>query len=71
MELLDSVLYEHKCKDSSSGYSHNGKYVLIREVRCKDRVTGEWYDAVEYKDVNKKDIYVREKQDFIDKFTLC
>lgn len=41
-------------------------YDVIEEVRCKDRITGKWYDAVLYTD--GKGTYVREKNDFYNKF---
>lgn len=45
---------------------NNHTYIFIDEVRCKDRTTGEWYDAVLYKDY--KGSYIREKNDFYSKF---
>lgn len=70
-ELRKDVLYEHKCKESSSGYSHEGKYHITDFVRCKDCSTGEWYDAVEYCKQECTGKYVRAKHDFIEKFKEC
>ena len=48
-------------------YPKNGHYYFRRNtIRCKDRSTGEWYDAVLYSDVNGQ--YVRELNDFNKKF---
>ena len=48
-------------------YPKNGHYYFRRNtIRCKDRSTGEWYDAVLYSDVNGQ--YVRELNDFNTKF---
>lgn len=51
-------------------YPKNGHYYFRRDtIRCKDRTTGEWYDAVLYSDANGQ--YVREVKDFNTKFKLC
>lgn len=42
------------------------KKVRRDTLRCKDRTTGEWYDAVLYSDINGQ--YVRELNDFNKKF---
>lgn len=48
-------------------YPKNGHYYFKRDtIRCKDRTTGEWYDAVLYSDLNGQ--YVREVNDFNKKF---
>lgn len=48
-------------------YSKNGHYYFRRDtLRCKDRTTGEWYNAVLYSDANGQ--YVRELNDFNIKF---
>lgn len=48
-------------------YPKNGHYYFKRKIiRCKDRTTGEWYDAVLYSDANGQ--YVREVNDFNTKF---
>lgn len=48
-------------------YPKNGHtYIIEGEVRMKDISTGEWYDAVLYKDHNGR--YVREKEDFYKRF---
>lgn len=50
-------------------YPQNGhNYRMEGVVRCKDRSTGEWYDAVMY--VDGDDCYVREKEDFMKKFRI-
>lgn len=44
-------------------YPKNGHYYFRKDtIRCKDRTTGEWYDAVLYSDANGQ--YVREVNDF-------
>lgn len=51
-------------------YPKNGHYYFRRDtIRCKDRATGEWYNAVLYSDANGQ--YVREVNDFNAKFELC
>lgn len=48
-------------------YPKNGHYYFRRNtLRCKDKTTGEWYDAVLYSDANGQ--YVREVNDFNKKF---
>lgn len=48
-------------------YPKNGHYYFRRDtLRCKDRTTGEWYNAVLYSDANGQ--YVREVNDFNKKF---
>ena len=48
-------------------YPKNGHYYTKRNIlRCKDRATGEWYDAILYSDANGQ--YVREVNDFNAKF---
>lgn len=48
-------------------YPKNGHYYAkINTIKCKDRTTGEWYDAVLYSDANGQ--YVRELNDFNKKF---
>lgn len=48
-------------------YPKNGHYYFRRDtLRCKDRITGEWYKAVLYSDANGQ--YVRELNDFNTKF---
>ena len=66
MEIGDLV--EHKDKNSKSGYPHDRAYHFTGHVRCKDRTTGEWYDAVEYQERYFGEVFVREEKDFEDKF---
>lgn len=48
-------------------YPKNRHYYFRRNtIRCKDRTTGEWYDAVLYSDANGQ--YAREVNDFNNKF---
>lgn len=48
-------------------YPKNGHYYFAKDtIRCKDRTTGEWYDAILYSDINGQ--YVREVNDFNKKF---
>lgn len=48
-------------------YPKNGHYYVRKDtIRCKDRITGEWYDAILYCDNNGQ--YVREVNDFNNKF---
>lgn len=63
------LLYRHKDKTvGSNGYSHDGIYLRMVEIRMKSPESGRWYDAVVYKDINTDGVYVREKNDFNDKF---
>ena len=60
---------EHIDKISHSGYPHTSVYdVITMNGRMKDISTGEWYDAVIYADNGR--MFVREKNDFIDKFRI-
>lgn len=40
MEVGDIV--EHKCKESTSGYPHDKKYIVLGKCRMKNPTTGEW-----------------------------
>lgn len=66
MKIGDIV--EHKNKISKSGYSHNGRYVVLEYLRMKNSTTREWENAVLYRNCSTKELYVRELEDFIDKF---
>lgn len=61
---------EHKCKESTSGYSHDGIYEITSFCRMKDPTTREWVNAVIYCDIKTHATYVREKSDFEDKFKI-
>lgn len=61
---------EHKDKESTSGYSHDGIYRIIDFCRMKNPTTREWVDAVIYRNVRTYEMYVREKNDFEDKFKI-
>lgn len=64
-------IYEHIRKESDSGYPHDGKYIVVSECRMKNPVHGEWIDGIIYKSVNDdKELFVREKKDFIKKFKV-
>ena len=63
MKIGDKV--EHINKESKSGYPHDRKYVFLGVCRCKDKKTGDWYDAAMYQD---NVIFVRELEDFNNKF---
>lgn len=60
-------IVEHKNKESKSGYPHNGTYLIIDYCRIKNSISSEWEDAVIYESPEGKR-YVRELNDFIDKF---
>lgn len=68
MEINDAV--EHKYKESTSGYSHDGIYRIVDFCRMKNPTTREWVDGVIYRNVRTYEIYVREKSDFEDKFKV-
>lgn len=65
MKIGDIV--EHESKVSKSGYPHNGTYLIIDYCRMKNSISREWEDAVIYENPEGKR-YVRELNDFIDKF---
>lgn len=61
-------IIEHKDKSiGSNGYSHDGLYYFVKECRMK-LPCGEWIDAVQYDDIKTKKTYIREKNDFYEKF---
>lgn len=63
------ILYRHKDKNVGlSGYSHDGVYMKLGEIRMKSPESGKWYDSVVYQDIKKLEVYVREKNDFNNKF---
>ena len=66
MEVGDIV--EHKCKESTSGYPHDKKYVYLAKCRMKNPTNGEWVDGLIY--AHEGNIYVRERTDFEDKFKV-
>lgn len=69
LEALESKIYQHKDKNvGKNGYPHDGKYRIIREARMKNHYSGEWLDCVIYQDISNKSLYVREKNDFYNKF---
>lgn len=61
-------IVEHKDKDSKSGYPHDGIYVISNFCRMKNSISREWEDAVIYTNTTTHQHYVRELNDFIDKF---
>lgn len=66
----DAFHKELLCQKNQYHYPKNGHYYTAENiVRCKDRTTGEWYDAVLYNDNNGQ--YVREANDFYRKFIAC
>lgn len=64
------TVVEHKDKESTSGYSHDGIYRIMDFCRMKNPTTREWVDAVIYRNIRTYDIYVREKNDFENKFKV-
>lgn len=64
-------VYQHKDKSiGKNGYSHDGKYHILREARMKNPTNGEWHDCVIYQDIVNEAVYVREKNDFYNKFIV-
>ena len=50
-------------------YAYKGNiYRILRTAWCKDRETRQWYRAVIYKDVRSKQVFVRDRQEFTEKF---
>lgn len=71
MARLANNIYQHKDKSvGESGYPHDGKYVIVEYARMKNPSTREWQECVIYSDIKTESVYVREKQDFFDKFEL-
>lgn len=69
MEVVESKLFEHKDKKvGESGYLHDGRYRIVNEARMKNPETREWMDCIIYSNVDNGAIYVREKDDFFEKF---
>lgn len=68
MEVGNAV--EHKCKESTSGYPHDGIYRIMEFCRMKNPTTREWVDAVIYRNIRTYENFVREKSDFEDNFKL-
>lgn len=61
-------IVEHIDKSvGNSGYSHDDKYVYLNDCRMKDSSKG-WIDAVLYYSMEKEQSFIREKQDFFNKF---
>lgn len=62
-------IYEHKSKESTNGYPHDGKYAVVAECRMKSPADGRWIDGIIYRSVDDDSkLFVREKEDFIEKF---
>ena len=69
MEVVESKLFEHKDKKvGESGYLHDGRYRIVNEARMKNPETREWMDCIIYSNVDNGSLYVREKDDFFEKF---
>ena len=69
MEAAVDKIYEHKDKNvGESGYSHDGIYRVVNKARMKNPATREWMNCVIYSDIDNGSIYVREINDFFDKF---
>lgn len=66
MEVGDTV--EHKCKDSKSGYPHDGIYRIMEFCRMKNPSDRKWVDAVIYRNIRTYETFVRERSDFEVKF---
>lgn len=61
-------IVEHKNKESESGYPHDGIYAISSFGRMKNSISREWEDAVIYTNTITNECYIRELNDFIDKF---
>lgn len=69
MEAVVGKVFEHKDKSvGESGYSHDGIYRVVNKARMKNPATREWMNCVIYSDIDNGSIYVREINDFFDKF---
>jgi hypothetical protein len=69
MEAAVGKAFEHKDKSvGESGYSHDGRYRIANEARMKNPETREWMDCIIYSNVDNGSLYVREKDDFFEKF---
>jgi hypothetical protein len=69
MEAAVGKAFEHKDKSvGESGYSHDGRYRIANEARMKNPETREWMDYIIYSNVDNGSLYVREKDDFFEKF---
>ena len=44
------------------------RYVPLYRCKLKSPTTGDWHDAILYKSLEDGTMYVRERQDFFDKF---
>ena len=61
-------IVEHKTKGiGDSGYSHDSLYFFVKECRMK-LPAGEWIDAIMYDEAGTDRTFVREKNDFYNKF---
>lgn len=50
-------------------YPKNGHhYIPLYRCRMKCPASGEWFDAIIYRECNTERLYVRERKDFLDKF---
>ena len=62
------TIVEHKDKTvGANGYSHDSLYCFVKECRMK-LPCGEWVDAVQYDNIKTKETFIREKNDFYNKF---
>ena len=69
--MKKGTIIEHKDRydlNANHKYPHDKEYTFEGEVRCKDRVTGEWYDAMLYKEIGGNLVCCRDKQAFLDEF---
>lgn len=58
-------IVEYKNKDD---LRHKGTYKVIMMCRAKNPTNGLWFDAMIYMDVLSELMYVREYNDFLNKF---
>ena len=69
-ELVNKWIETYNHNNPKYHYPKNDNYYrVIEEVKVKDPINGEWYEAVMYvNDMTDKPKYIREKKDFYKKF---
>ena len=71
--MVMEVLEIKHLKDKTLTFSHKEKghhYKVLDIVKSKHSDTGKWYDAVIYKQIENKTIYVRSINSFIENFYI-
>lgn len=71
--VVGSVIeFKDKSANPKNGLSHENKYMYLGKAKMKHPDTREWIKCAMYSDLCDPElVYVREWEEFIDKFQCC